>query len=61
MKWKKTLKQVFGSLSEAGRVLGVEPHTVQNWRHGVPPWHQQKIIEAAKERGFNLTVKNLRE
>ena len=60
MKWKETLKQIFGSLSAVARIIGVTPHAVRTWRNGVPEWHQQKIIDAAKERGFDLTVKQLR-
>jgi hypothetical protein len=60
MKWKATLKEIFGSLAAVARIVEVTPHAVRTWHNGVPEWHQQKIIDAAKERGFDLTVKQLR-
>jgi hypothetical protein len=61
MNWKGNLKQVFGSLAAVARIVEVTPHAVRTWANGVPEWHQQKIIDAAKSRGFDLTVKQLRK
>lgn len=58
--WKKVLKDAFGSIENAGNIVGVGRSTVLNWRYGVPHWHTKKIIEAAKERGFKITEKQLR-
>jgi hypothetical protein len=60
MKWKNKLKQVFGSLSAVSRIVGVTPHAVRTWANGVPEPHHKAVIDAAKERGFKLTPKQLR-
>jgi len=54
------LKDAFGSIENAGNVVGVGRSTVLNWRYGVPHWHIEKIIEAAKENGYTITKKQLR-
>ena len=58
--WKKRLKKIFYTNAGIGSVIGVTGESVSQWRHGVPKWHVDKIIAAAKEKGYTLTEKQLR-
>lgn len=54
----------FGGLTALAEVADVTPHTVMRWRKPresggtggvVPHWHIQAILDAAKQRGIELS------
>jgi len=59
-KWQEVLKQAFGSIENAGNIVGVGRSTVLKWRNGVPHWHIDRIVKAAKKRGYTITAEQLK-
>lgn len=59
-----TIIHLFGGLSALAEVVGKAPHTVMRWRMPkekggtdgiIPHWHHDAIVDAAAERGLNLS------
>lgn len=58
MNWKIRLKKIFYTNAGIGAVVGVTGEAVSQWKR-VPHWHIKKLVEAAKEKGYTITEKQL--
>jgi hypothetical protein len=56
---KLHIKRVFRFASNVARLLEISDAAVCKW-HEVPEEYHEKLIASAKERGYELTIKQLR-
>jgi DNA-binding transcriptional regulator YdaS (Cro superfamily) len=60
MKWLETLTVIFGSQEKIGKAAGVSQPAVSKWIDGVPYKRCAAVITAARAKGHELTIEQLR-